>query len=65
VDPGAEWTLTDGDVRSKAGWTPYANAKIRGRVQATVVRGRVIARDGSLTDQAPRGEFLRGAGAGS
>src|SRR5581483_7401099 len=45
IDPHAGWTLSDDDVISKAGWTPYAGREVRGRVVATLLRGRVIARD--------------------
>ena len=51
VDPQASWTLSNEAVISKAGWTPYAGRELRGRVVATILRGRVIARDG-----APAGE---------
>lgn len=64
VDPQARRTLTDGAVRSKAGWTPYAGRVVRGRVVTTVLRGSVVATDGDLM-QEPSGRFLPGPGAGS
>ncbi len=64
VDPRAQWTLKHDAVHSKAGWTPYAKAKLRGRILATIARGRLIARDGALVDETPHGRFLPGAGAG-
>jgi dihydroorotase len=62
VDPDAEVEITDDDVISKAGWSPYAGRRLRGRVTATVVRGNVIARDGAPVC-APSGRFLPGPGA--
>jgi len=62
VDPGAERELRDRDVISKAGWTPYAGRRVRGRVVATFLRGREVARDGLATDRFD-GEFLPGPGA--
>ncbi len=64
VDPDAQWTLTDDAIHSKAGWTPYAQAELRGRVMATIAHGRVIAREGALIDQTPHGRFLPGPAAG-
>lgn len=63
VDPEARWTLSDDGVISKAGWTPYAGREVRGRVVATLLRGRVIARDGAAPAGKPGGRFLAGAGA--
>lgn len=62
VDPGARWTLEDAAVRSKAGWTPYAGRQVRGRVAATVLGGRLVAQEGRLLEDEPRGRFLPGPG---
>ncbi|MGH9108525.1 MAG: dihydroorotase [Acidimicrobiales bacterium] len=62
VDPGARWTLEDAGVRSKAGWTPYAGRQVQGRVAATVLRGRVVAREGRLLAPEPSGRFVPGPG---
>jgi dihydroorotase (multifunctional complex type) len=62
VDPGAEREIRDRDVISKAGWTPYAGRRVRGRVVATLLRGREVARDGRTHDRFD-GEFLPGPGA--
>lgn len=63
LDPYGEWRVRDGDVLSKAGWTPYAGKRLRGRITTTILRGRVVARDGALLGDAPRGRFVAGAGA--
>ena len=62
VDPTATWTLTDADVLSKAGWTPYDGRSVTGRAVRTYQRGTLIAQDGAPVGE-PRGEFLPGAGA--
>jgi allantoinase len=62
VDPAAEWTLTDEAIVSKAGWTPYAGMRLTGRVSTTLLRGRVLVRDGEPVEGAPAGRFLAGAG---
>lgn len=63
IDPTARWQLTDADVRSKAGWTPYAGRDVRGRAVATYLRGRLAARDGQPVGER-RGTFLPGPGHG-
>ncbi len=63
VDPAARWTLEDADVRSKAGWTPYAGRQLRGRAVATVLGGRLVAQDGRLHAGEPSGRFVPGPGA--
>ena len=43
------------DVRSAAGWSPFAGRELAGPPQLVVVNGRIIARDGRLLDDAPAG----------
>jgi len=62
VDADAEREIRDRDVISKAGWTPYAGRRVRGRVVATFLRGREVARDGLAHDRFD-GTFLPGPGA--
>lgn len=62
VDPTASRVLSDDEVVSKAGWTPYAGRTVRGRVVSTWLRGRRVAADGTL-ELGQEGRFLPGAGA--
>ena len=43
-DPDAEWTVDPTRFRSQGRNTPYAGKRLRGRVHATIVDGRVIHR---------------------
>lgn len=43
VDPSSSWTVTEGDLVSKAGWSPFEGRTFRGRVVATFLRGTQIA----------------------
>jgi dihydroorotase (multifunctional complex type) len=63
LDPSAGWSVSDEDVISKAGWTPYAGRELRGRFVATVLRGTPIAEGASPAGQERQGRFLPGAGA--
>src|SRR5438128_9204817 len=48
VDPAKRRTITDADVLSKCGWTPYAGRDVRGLPVYTLLRGEVILDDGAL-----------------
>lgn len=61
-DPSGEWVLDHSDVVSKAGWTPYAGRRVRGRIVGTWLRGRRLAEDGRLLE-GQQGRFLPGRGA--
>jgi len=61
IDPTEEWTLSNDDVASKAGWSPYSGRTFKGRVVKTVLRGEVIAEDGKARD-ALTGVWLAGGG---
>jgi len=63
VDPGRRRTLTDREVVSKAGWTPYAGMEVVGAPVMTFCRGRLVARDGRPESDPGWGRWLPGAGA--
>ena len=48
VDPTKKHTLSDADVLSKCGWTPYAGKEVTGVPVHTLLRGSVIYDDGRL-----------------
>lgn len=60
-DPTGKRTLEDGEVISKAGWTPYAGRTVRGHVVGTWQRGVRIAGEGRLLE-GQLGRFVPGAG---
>jgi dihydroorotase-like cyclic amidohydrolase len=41
-------TITDDDVLSKCGWTPYAGQKVQGVPVYTFLRGEAILDEGTL-----------------
>ncbi len=61
VDPETTWTVHSDDIVSKAGWSPYEGASLRGRVVAAYLRGVEIARDGVCHTE-PRGRFIHPVG---
>jgi dihydroorotase len=58
VDPDRTETIRNEDQYSKARVTPFAGRTVRGWPVMTVLRGRVVMRDGKV-EGVPRGEFLR------
>ncbi|MEQ3549724.1 dihydroorotase [Pseudonocardia nematodicida] len=48
VDPDAVWTVRGATLASKAANTPYEGMRLPGSVVATVLRGRITARDGKV-----------------
>jgi dihydroorotase len=52
VDLEARRTLRDADMATRSGWTPFDGLTVTGFPIATVVRGRVVMRDGQLVGDA-------------
>ncbi len=48
VDLGRKHVITDEEVLSKCGWTPYAGRKVRGVPVHTLVRGQFVFENGSV-----------------
>ena len=46
VDPGATWTVDGSDLASRSANTPYEAMTLPATVTATLLRGRITARDG-------------------
>ena len=49
VDLKAKRTLRHEDMATRVGWTPYDGIDVTGWPMATVIRGKVVMRDGQLT----------------
>ena len=63
VDPAATWTITDDEIVSKAGWSPFAGRTVVGRAMATYLRGDLVAENGEVKAEPGSGRFLAGRGA--
>ncbi|GHF27991.1 dihydroorotase [Amycolatopsis deserti] len=48
VDPGAQWTVRGAELASLAANTPYEGMRLPAVVTATLLRGRVTAREGKI-----------------
>jgi dihydroorotase len=58
VDLRARREITDEWSASRCGWTPYAGWRVTGWPVATIVRGRIVMRDGSIPAE-PFGQPVR------
>ena len=61
LDPGLRRTVSRADIRSRAGRSPFEGVTLTGWPTTTVLRGRVIARDGELVGDRPAGVLLKPA----
>lgn len=55
VDLEKRWTITDDDVLSKCGWTPYAGRQVVGAPTHTFLRGELIFENGTVIGQPGNG----------
>lgn len=53
VDLGAERTIENDWIATRAGWTPFAGMPIRGWPIATIVRGHLVMRDNEVLGPPP------------
>lgn len=61
VDLTRERVLSDDQVVSKAGWTPFAGRRVKGAVVMTFVRGTLVAENGRVVAQPGTGQWVRRA----
>jgi dihydroorotase (multifunctional complex type) len=57
ADMNAPWTISNSDVLSKTGWTPYDGRSINARIEATFLRGEPIYLDGKVVGTAGQGRM--------
>ncbi|MEV4889818.1 dihydroorotase family protein [Nonomuraea sp. NPDC055795] len=56
ADPDAPWTITDADVLSRVGWTPYAGVTCGVRIDRTFVRGVEVYGEGHVVGHPGHGQ---------
>jgi dihydroorotase-like cyclic amidohydrolase len=57
VDPSGTTVVDEARLHSKAGWSPFHGRSLSGRITATYLRGRLIARDGEIVAEEPSGRY--------
>ena len=58
IDPSVEKTITSADHISNAGYTPYEGWVQKGEPWMTLVRGKVVMKEGELVQEPGYGEFI-------
>ena len=59
VDPEYNWTIKAEKLVGKSGWTPYEDLCVSGRVELSIIRGRVAAEDGRPVLEPGSAAFVR------
>ena len=57
-DPAATRVVRSGELHMQTDYTPYEGRQVTGWPRTVLARGRVVVRDGELTDPGPVGRFL-------
>lgn len=57
IDPAADHEITDDEVLSKIGWSPYVGHRLTMRPLRTFVRGLTVFADGAVTGEPGHGEL--------
>jgi dihydroorotase (multifunctional complex type) len=57
IDPNKRWTITDDNLETKCGWTPFKGMEVTGQIQDVVIRGNRVVRDGQVVGN-PIGKVL-------
>ncbi|HEY4384325.1 MAG TPA: dihydroorotase family protein [Ktedonobacteraceae bacterium] len=65
VDPNQTYTITDAQMLSKSGWTPFAGTKVRGKIEQVYVRGGISYRHNACVNSPGSGKLLRYANTSS
>ena len=58
VAPDEEYTVTEDTDGYKCGWTPYEGTRLRGKVKAVFLNGKLRVKDGKTTEDSPSGQRL-------
>jgi allantoinase len=58
ADLDREWEFGEGDILGKHRWSPYVGLKLRGRVEYTLSRGRLVYASGQVVGPPGRGRWI-------
>ena len=57
IDLG-EYEINDKDLKTKAGWTPFAGRHVVGKVKQVTLRGELAYQDGQVVAKAGSGKIV-------
>lgn len=58
LDPRKRYRLTHARLHENVDYTPYEGMDVHGEITLTMLRGQVIATNGTFTGRAGRGKFI-------
>jgi allantoinase len=58
LDPEARWVVDENKQHSTAGWSPYNNHTIQGKIERTLVRGETIYDGTAIVAKPGYGKFV-------
>jgi dihydroorotase-like cyclic amidohydrolase len=58
LDPDAAWVVDERALHSKVGWSPFHGRRLRGRIDRTYLRGRLVAAEGAVVGE-PAGRLVQ------
>ena len=59
LNPHEKWTVKGGNLHTTAKWTPYEDMELTGKVETTIVRGKVVYHKGEIIGEKGHGKFIR------
>jgi len=59
LDPEKKWTVLKNELHPNVGWSPYEGMELTGKVDMTIVRGKIVFNKGETTAQKGYGRFIR------
>ncbi len=59
LDRKKEWKIEGDKLHSKCGWTPYEGREVKGRVEKTILRGKLIVDQREFLGRKGFGEYLK------
>jgi len=58
-DPEKEVTLQAKKLQTNCDWSPYEGMKLKGYPQITILRGKIVVKDGIFTGETGYGRFIK------
>ena len=57
ADPNSPWTISNDEVLSRCGWTPYDGREVSAHIDTTLLRGEPVFEDGKVTGKPGQGRI--------
>lgn len=57
IDPDIRYPISDIQLYTKCGWTPFEGMKVTGKIQRVILRGQVVFKNGEVLDP-PQGQVI-------